>query len=199
MTLQEILKEYKEKTGCSNDYIATHTFVTKSTVSRWISGEIKKVQDETLDLISKMTGVDVKEVLKDSFFRYQKPIIGLVKAGYDLLAEENYLGYEEVTSGENKQGDFFLKVTGNSMVGAKIHDGDLVYVEACNDVNSGEIAVVMIDNQELTIKRIIKKTNMMILEAANPSYENIYFTLDEIKTRPLKIIGRVLYSKTLFK
>jgi repressor LexA len=146
-----------------------------------------------------MTGVDVKEVLKDSFFRYQKPIIGLVKAGYDLLAEENYLGYEEVTSGENKQGDFFLKVTGNSMVGAKIHDGDLVYVEACNDVNSGEIAVVMIDNQELTIKRIIKKTNMIILEAANSGYENIYFTLDEIKTRPLKIIGRVLYSKTLFK
>jgi hypothetical protein len=40
---------------------------------------------------------------------------------------------------------------------------------------------------------------MIILEAANSGYENIYFTLDEIKTRPLKIIGRVLYSKTLFK
>ena len=199
MTLADILKEYKEKTGCSNDYIATQTFVTKSTVSRWISGEIKKVQDETLELISKMTGIDVKEALKDSFFRYQKPIIGLVKAGYDLLAEENHLGQEEVTAQENKQGDFFLRVVGNSMEGAKIHDGDLVFVEATNDVSSGEIAVVMIDNQELTIKRVVKKANMLILEAANPSYENLYFTNEEIKTRPLKIIGRVLYSKTIFK
>jgi repressor LexA len=199
MTLADILREYKAKTGCSNDYIATQTLVTKSTVSRWISGEIKKVQDETLELISKMTGIDVKEALKDSFFRYQKPIIGLVKAGYDLLAEENHLGQEEVTAQENKQGDFFLRVVGNSMEGAKIHDGDLVFVEATNDVSNGEIAVIMIDNQELTIKRVIKKANMLILEAANPSYENLYFTNEEIKTRPLKIIGRVLYSKTIFK
>ena len=75
--------------------------------------------------------------MKESLFRYRKPILGTAKAGYGLFAEENILGYEEVSEKDNHHGDYFLKVTGDSMSGAKIHDGDLVYVKQCSDVNSG--------------------------------------------------------------
>ena len=85
------------------------------------------------------------------------------------------------------------------MNGAKIHDGDLVYIRQCSDVNSGEIAVVLISGTEVTIKRVIKKPNMLILEAANPGIENRYFIPKEVEELPVKIIGKVLYSKTFFE
>lgn len=198
MELNEILKEYKQKTGVTNDFIAEHVGVTKSTVSRWLSGEVKKVQDNTLDKISSLIGYDIKPFLNGTVVHFQKPILGTAKAGYDYFAEENHLGYVDVTESDNKKGDYFLHITGNSMEGAKIHDGDLVFVHSCNDVRSGEIAVILIEGQEVTVKRVIKKAGMLILEAANPEVENRYFTLEEAEKLPVQIIGKVIYSKTFF-
>lgn len=86
-----------------------------------------------------------------------KPILGYVKAGYDLYAEENLLGYEEVSKCDAGLGDYYLKVQGDSMNGSRIYDGDLVYVKSCQDVKSGDLAVVLIDGQEVTIKKSLRK------------------------------------------
>ena len=141
--------------------------------------------------------LDIEEILTSSLFMIQKPILGYAKAGYDLFAEENYLGYEMVTSEEDRDGDYFLKVEGDSMIGAKIHDGDLVYVKKTNTVNNNEIAVVLV-GEEVTIKKVIQKDEILILEAANAAYENKYFTKAEVSELPVSIIGRVVYSKTMF-
>jgi repressor LexA len=199
MTIQEILKEFKTKSGYTNEYIAEQIGVTRFTLARLISGETKKVSEDVVKRLTALLGVDVEQIMKDSLFKFEKPILGIAKAGYGLFAEENYLGYEEVSDRDNKQGDYFLKVTGNSMDGAKIHDGDLVFVKQCNDINSGEIGVILISGVEVTIKRVVKKTNMLILEAANPAVENRYFTPKEVNELPVKIIGKVLYSKTIFE
>lgn len=198
MELNEILQEYKQKTGVTNDFIAEQVGVTKSTVSRWLSGEVKRVQDSTLKKLSSLIGYDVKPFLNGTVIHFKKPILGTAKAGYDYFAEENYLGYIDVTESENRKGDYFLKITGNSMEGAKIHDGDLAFIHSCSDVRSGEIAVILIEHQEVTIKRVIKKADMLILEAANPEVENRYFTLKEAAALPVEIIGKVIYSKTFF-
>ena len=84
------------------------------------------------------------------------------------------------------------------MSGIGIMDGSLVLVRQCNSVTSGKVAVVMID-QEVTVKRIIFKNGMMILEAANPDVASRYFTLQEIKDIPVKIIGQVLSCRTNFQ
>ena len=83
------------------------------------------------------------------------------------------------------------------MIGAKIHDGDLVYVKKTNTVNNNEIAVVLV-GEEVTIKKVIQKDEILILEAANAAYENKYFTKAEVSELPVSIIGRVVYSKTMF-
>ncbi|MEG2245198.1 MAG: S24 family peptidase [Erysipelotrichaceae bacterium] len=198
MKLNEILREFKSKHNITNDYIAAYTGASKSCVSRWISGEIKSVKGEKAKKLSNLLGFDIETYLKGAIINFKKPILGEVKAGYDYFAQENYLGYEEVTEYESRKGDYFLKVVGTSMEGAKIHDGDLVYVEACKDVISGSIAVVLIDNSEVTIKKIIKAPNTIILEAANPNVETRYFNEEDLKQNRIEIIGKVLYSKTLF-
>ena len=197
MQLSDILKEYKDKTGFSDDYIAQHLNVSRSTVNRWVSGDTKKVQPKIIAKLSELINLDIEEILTSSLFMIQKPILGYAKAGYDLFAEENYLGYEMVTSEEDRDGDYFLKVEGDSMIEAKIHDGDLVYVKKTNTVNNNEIAVVLV-GEEVTIKKVIQKDEILILEAANAAYENKYFTKAEVSELPVSIIGRVVYSKTMF-
>ena len=92
----------------------------------------------------------------------------------------------------------FLKVRGNSMINAGIRDGDLLFVRACSQVQSGEIAVVLISDEEATVKKVILKDDLMVLEAANPEVENRYFTRDEVRALPVRIIAKAVFSKTYF-
>lgn len=197
MQLSDILKEYKDKTGYSDDYIAQHLDVSRSTVNRWVTGDTKKVQPQIIKQLSDLMNIDIDEILTKSLFMINKPILGYAKAGYDLFAEENYLGYEMVTNNEDRAGDYFLKVEGDSMVGAKIHEGDLVYVKKTDVVENNEIAVILV-GEEVTIKKIIQKDDILILEAANPAYENKYYTKEEVNSLPVSVIGKVVYSKTTF-
>lgn len=85
-----------------------------------------------------------------------------------MLIDENFEGYEQVTQDDYYRGDFFLRVVGDSMSGAHIHDGDLLYVKKCNDVPSGTIAVVLIIRCEVTVKKVIKKEGITDSRTSKP-------------------------------
>lgn len=197
MTLQELLIQFKIRTGLNNEAIAKTLGISKSTVSRWVNGDTKNLKKETLSKLSELLGIDVVATMAENSFVHKKPILGLVKAGYDLFSDENLEGYLEVNEEDDRKGDYFLRVTGDSMELAKIHDQDLIYVKQCQEVNNGTIAVVMI-GEEVTVKKVIKQKNVFILEAANPNVENRYFTPQEVQELPVKIIGKVIYSRTDF-
>ena len=197
MELKDIIIRLKADLGFNNTQIAKELGVTKTTVGRWISGEIKNIQDETAENLSELLGFDVKAAISGEIINFKKPILGFAKAGYDLFLDSNYLGEEELTYQDYIHGDFFLRVTGDSMIGEGIMNNSLVYVKKTNIVNSKDIAVIMVGN-EITIKKVIFKTDTLILEAANPTVENRYFSKEEVETLPVKIIGKVLYSKTEF-
>lgn len=197
MDLKDIIREYKQKTGVTDSEIARRTGVSRSTVMRWSHGDIHRVSGETMERLSEMVGYNIEPVLKGMDITVKLPVLGYVKAGYDLFAEENYLGEEEVSLKERKNGDYYLKVTGNSMIGVGIMDGSLVLVRQCSTVQSGDIGVVMIGD-EVTVKRVIYKNHMMILEAANPDVENRYFNAKEIESLPVRVIGKVLSCKTYY-
>lgn len=195
MELKDLIKQYKIKTGYNNATIAKLLGVSKPTIGRWVSGEVNRLQEETANKFSELLGYDVNKVLNDNLSSFKKPILGMVKAGYDLFLEDNYLGESEVTYDEYNDGDFFLEVVGNSMIGDGIIDGSLIYVRKTKHVNSGKIAVVQVGD-EVTVKKVIFKADTLILEASNPSVENRYFTKEEIINLPVNVIGEVLYSKT---
>lgn len=195
MNFKEYLKKYKEKMGVSNEYIASQLGVNRSTVTRWLKGDTKVTNPEVIEKLSFILGVDVESLI-NSEEHYEKPVLGEVKAGYDLLIDENFEGYEQVTQDDYYRGDFFLRVVGDSMSGAHIHDGDLLYVKKCNDVPSGTIAVVLINRCEVTVKKVIKKEGLLILEPANPSVDVRYYSQEEVESLPVEIIGKALYSRS---
>lgn len=195
MNFKEYLKKYKEKMGVSNEYIASQLGVNRSTVTRWLKGDTKVTNPEVIEKLSFILGVDVESLI-NSEERYEKPVLGEVKAGYDLLIDENFEGYEQVTQDDYYRGDIFLRVVGDSMSGAHIHDGDLLYVKKCNDVPSGTIAVVLINRCEVTVKKVIKKEGLLILEPANPSVDVRYYSQEEVESLPVEIIGKALYSRS---
>lgn len=194
MQLQEIIRYYRQKTNLSLEAIGDYVGVSKSTIKRWEDGESRHIPESKLEKLSVLFGIDVPAFLNGQV----KPILGYVKAGYDLFAEENLLGYEEVSSKEARLGDYYLKVQGDSMSGSRIYDGDLVYVKQCSDVENGEIAVVLLEGSEVTIKKVLKKEDAIILMATNPQYEPKIFTKQDYMQRKLEIIGKVIHVKLYF-
>ena len=192
MTLQELIAIFRAKHHLSLNDIAEYVGVNVSTVSRWENGIVKNINTEKQKRLSSLFEIDVEDYLKHHFF---KPVVGVVKAGYDYFAHQDIEGYEEVSKQDYDRGDYFLRVKGDSMIGSRIYEDDLILVQKAQDVDSGELAIVIINGDEATVKRIIKKEDMLILESSNPKYETRFFTPDEVETLPVQIIGKVLKVK----
>ena len=195
MILKELLVQYEIQNNLSHAEVAEEVGVSLSTYYRWISGESTKLKKTTIQKLSKVLDCDIEEVIEET--NRIKPILGNVKAGYDLWADQDIEGYIELGQADAQKGDYFLRVVGDSMEGAHIYDGDLVYVQSCNTVESGRIAVVMIGD-EATIKKVYYKNDLMILEAANPKYESKFFTMQEVEEMPVRVIGLVRFVRTDF-
>ena len=197
MELKEIIKEYKNRYHMNNKELAEQFGVSHNTVCRWLRGEIKSLQDDTAQRMSSIMGFDVQSFLQGIVVDLKKPVLGMVKAGYEMFLDQDYLGEEIVSSEEYKSGDFFLKVKGDSMKDSGIIEGSLVYVKATNVVRNGDIAVVCVDD-EVTIKFYEKRKDEIALIPSNSSYETKVFSPKEASKHNIKIIGKVLFCKTMF-
>lgn len=121
------------------------------------------------------------------------PIIGEVKAGYGLYPFEENIGYEKILKKEATNDCFYLKVKGDSMIGARIFQDDLVLVSKCSDLKNNDIGLFIL-NDEATIKRIKFEDGNIFLIAENDDYEDVKITKDD----NFRILGKVLHCKRLF-
>lgn len=115
------------------------------------------------------------------------PLIGTIAAGVPLLAEEQFECYVETS--DNIKADFCLRVKGDSMVNARINDGDIVFIIKQPDVDDGEIAAVLIDS-EATLKRVYKMPGAVKLVAENSKYKPLLYT--ENNCDELIILGKAI-------
>lgn len=183
--------------------------ISKTNISCYMSGKYEAKQDG-VKLLADALNVDPiwlmgYNVPMESTYnnkdinKIKIPILGTVKAGYDWLAEENITGYitdsNIVKNYEKNINEYFaLKVTGDSML-PLLSDGDLVIVHDQDDVESGQTAVILINGEEATVKKVIKTNEGIELHAMNPYYPIKKFTFDDMKNIPIKIIGRVKEAK----
>lgn len=135
------------------------------------------------------SGADMKH--SGSSHEVMLPVIGTVKAGYGAYAFEDDYGMEPANV-RNPQDYFYLIVRGDSME-PRIRSGDLALVHRQPQVESGELAVVLIDGDEGTLKRMIKKEGTVILQPFNPAYQTQFFVGAEAER--LVIIGKVVETK----
>ncbi len=110
------------------------------------------------------------------------PLYGKIAAGTPIEALRDHSNSIDVPSTLLTRGEHYaLTVEGDSMIGAGIHDGDTVVIERCSTADNGSIVVALIDEQEVTLKRLRKKGNSVALEAANEAYETRIFGPDRVK------------------
>lgn len=115
------------------------------------------------------------------------PLLGTIACGAPILAEENIEMY--INADEAIRADFALKCKGDSMINARIFDGDIVYIRRQPDVENGEIAAVLIEN-EATLKKVHKTSAKVILSPCNPMYDDLIFTNEELNK--IKILGKAV-------
>ena len=109
-------------------------------------------------------------------------VLGSIAAGTPIEAIQQEVDKVTLPSDLQKNGEHFgLKVKGDSMIEAGINDGDTVVIKKTSSADNGQIAVVLIDNQEATLKRIRKKGNTIALEAANKNYDTKIYASNRIK------------------
>lgn len=160
-----------------------------------------------LDLYEKAGYIDLIEDEKNNKFKTDElgnpvspiPILGIVKAGYNYLAQENIIGTIDVEKSLVGDGsDYFaLKVRGDSMFPVLVED-DIVIIKKQNDFENGDIVVAIINGDEATIKKGKKSDAGILLQPFNQNYEPLLFTYDEMESIPVTIVGIVKQLKREF-
>jgi repressor LexA len=107
------------------------------------------------------------------------------------LALENIIGYEYIPV--NVKADFCLKVKGDSMINARINNGDIVFIRQQPDIENGEIAAVIVDGEEATLKKVYKYPGTITLRPENPNYQEMVF--DKKSFKSINIIGKCVAVK----
>ena len=170
----------------------------KGVISRWENKKSKPKHAEVGKILADYFGVsenyiwgysDSREDDEDCKFI---PVVGSIVAGMPIEAVENKIEDECVKPGENV--DFCLKVKGDSMVNARIYEGDTVFVRKQKAVENGEIAVVKVDDGEATLKRFYKVNGTVFLKPENPAYEEII--IHKKDNRHVEVIGKAIYFKS---
>lgn len=126
------------------------------------------------------------------------PVLGTVAAGIPISAVEDILDYEEIPQSWENQGEFFgLRIKGDSMQ-PKMDDGDVVIVRQQSDANSGDTVIALVNGDDATCKKLQKTENGIMLVSTNPNYLPMFFTNEEIVTKPVVILGKVVELRSKF-
>lgn len=145
--------------------------------------------------------IDV-ELASEESRRYEKgymiPVVGNVVAGIPIEAVEDVLDWEEISVKLARTGTFFgLKIKGDSM-SPRIQEGDVVIVRSQPDADSGQIVIAKVNGDDACCKKLMKTESGITLLSLNPAYDPMYFTNDEIQSRPVTIVGVVVENRAKF-
>lgn len=197
-SIGERIKEARKSAGLTQLELAKKTELSRSYI-----GDIEKDRYNpsvsTLQLIATATNTPLEDLLPSTKTvslagrGVRIPVLGRVVAGIPIEAVEEILDYEEITSELAATGDFFaLKIRGHSME-PRMLDGDVVIVRRQDDVDSGDVAIVLVNGNEATVKRIKKQEDGITLIATNTCvYEPHFYSNKEIAELPVRILGRVV-------
>lgn len=197
LTVNDRIKQRRKELDLDADYVAKELGISRATYYRYESKDIEKVPISALAPLAKIlrttpeylmgwsdtpTFPDIYPVEKK-----QIPMLGKIACGKPIMSEEVFDGY--VQCGSNVHVDFCLKAQGDSMINARIYDGDIVFIKQQPEVENGEIAAVSIDN-EVTLKRVYIADDSIELRAENPKYKPIIIRKNEY--HQFRILGKAV-------
>lgn len=202
------LREAMNKEGLKQVDLSRKTGISAPTISEWLKGSYLAKQDKVAILAkalnvspSWLMGLDDTETepLPPNCFPIEKkkfPLLGNIACGEPIFADEDFEGYVE--AGADIDADFCLRASGDSMIGARIHDGDIVFIKQQPIVDNGQIAAVLIEN-EATLKRFYydQASDTVQLMAENSSYAPIVKMKSDLED--IRILGRAIAFQSIIK
>lgn len=202
------LREVYKRTGITFSHLSMIENGKRNVTPALLRTLAELYNTDYIDLYEKAGYIDLIEDEKlrklgaiplSNFDMVEIPVVGTVKAGYDYLAQENIIDTLQVEASLVGNGSeyFALQVKGDSMSPAFI-EGDTVVVKKQNDCENNEIAIVIVNGEEGTIKKVRKTEQGIILQPLNPAYAPMIFTNEEIKSIPIIIVGIVKQLKREF-
>ena len=209
MSISSNIKAIRDKYGITQAQLGEIAGVSDKAVSTWENG----TAEPSLGVVQKIAdhfGIQKSDIIDDGdksnadtvrkIHGVRIPVLGYVRAGIPIDAVEDILDYEEITPELASTGDFFcLKIKGDSMT-PQIADSDVVVVRQQSDIVSGEVAIVLVNGDEATCKKVIKydDSHSIGLVSFNSAYPPMYFSEKEITEKPVQIIGKVIELRRKF-
>lgn len=189
------LKEIRRSKGITIEKLADCVNVPESTILSYENGTLEPDHDimsniavclnVTLNDLFGLPRIGIKKGVKI-------PVLGSVAAGIPIEAITDIEDYEEITEEMANTGEYVaLRIKGNSM-SPKIEDGDIVIIRVQSTIENGEIAIVIVEEDEATCKRIEKATTGIRLIPENPDFKPHFYTNKEIENLPIRIFGKVV-------
>jgi repressor LexA len=194
-----VFKNLRKDNNLTQAELAKKLGVAPSTVGMYERGQ-REPDFETLEKIANCFSVNMNTLLGkenetdivNGSLGIKIPVLGKVAAGIPITAVENILDYEEISSEMASSGEYVaLKIQGSSME-PRMYEGDVVIVRVQSSVEHGEVAVVMVDGSEATVKKVQFQSSGILLQPFNPSYEPIFYSNEEIEKLPVRIFGKVV-------
>ena len=200
MELGERIRMLRRKCGYSMEGLGQALGVSRQTIHRYESGVIENIPRAKIARMAELFGTTSASLLgfEDAVFSYDGvvpvgrrriPVLGEIACGAPVYADEQIESY--AVEDDGLRADFCLRARGDSMTGARIFDGDLVFVRACSTVENGEIGVVVIED-EATLKRVYyyPEKEKLVLLPENAAYEPLVYLGSELES--IKIIGKAV-------
>lgn len=201
--MKDLIKARRKELDITLEEIGNYVGVSKTTVQRWESGNISNMRRDRIKKLSEILQIDAAILLGEADSINENspfakiPVLGKVAAGVPITAQEDILGWEEIPNEWAKNDVFFaLQIKGDSME-PRIVEGDIVVVREQSDVNSGELAVVMVAG-EAVCKKVVKNNDSIALISNNPKYEPMFFTRQDIEQKPVVVLGKVVQLRAHF-
>ena len=203
------IRELRKKENLTQNELAKKVNKSESSIRMWELGK-SEPDIETLQILSSIFNVPIDYITGNSTESYfdissvsgfipnkiKIPFIGDIACGKPIFAEEDFNGYIDVIEGV--KADFCLQARGDSMINARIYDGDIVFIKKQELVHNGEIAVVLIED-EATLKRVYfyPEKQTLILKPENSNYEDMIFSNEELEK--ITILGKAVAFQSVIR
>ncbi len=197
MSFAKNFRYLRRKYGYSQNDIANQFgYKSFTTIQKWEDGTTTPPYS-TIQKLAEFFNVSVNNLMNEDLTKLPNteiPVLGVVRGGSPISAQQNYLGFEHVIIDDATDGEcFYLQVVGDSMKDARILPGDLLYIHRQDYLNNGDIGVVLIDD-EATVKTIKYQDDKVILQPANENFQPLELTLEEQNDKNFQIFGKVLHN-----
>lgn len=193
------IKELRIHLGFSQQKLADRLQVSRSAIAMWETGA-SRPDTKNLVALSHLFGTSIDQILGNPSGNgnVSIPVLGYIAAGNPSSVQEQVVDWLDIADTLARTGDFFgLVINGDSME-PRICKGDFVIVRKQPDVESGEIAIVLIGDDDGLCKKVIKHKTGLSLVSFNPNYPPRFYTWEEVERLPVAINGRVVELRAKF-